>query len=228
MGFSSIRNRLSRSPLGRLYRLRHRLRTTRDIFTEVYRRRIWNSTESVSGTGSTLEQTETLREMLPQLLEELNVHTMLDAPCGDFHWMKEAHLNLEQYIGVDIVEEIIAENNRSYKRPGREFFVRNIIEDSLPTVDLIFSRDVLIHLRDHEIFRALANFKRSGSKYLLTTTFPGRINEDLEFTGMFRPLDLQAAPFNFPPPLRLLSENCTECEGAFADKSLGLWLLSSL
>jgi hypothetical protein len=169
-----------------------------------------------------------LREVLPRILAEFNIKTMLDAPCGDFNWMREVRLNLEQYIGVDIVEELITENNRRYITQGREFFVHNIIEDSLPQVDLIFSRDVLIHLRDREIFRTLENFKRSGSKYLLTTTFPGRINEDLEFNGMFRPVDLQSAPFNLPEPIRLLSENCTECEGAFADKGLGLWLLSSL
>ena len=36
------------------------------------------------------------------------------------------------------------------------------------------------------------------------------------------------APFNFPPPLRLVNENCTEGDGAYGDKCLGLWRLADL
>jgi hypothetical protein len=41
-------------------------------------------------------------------------------------------------------------------------------------------------------------------------------------------LNLQLPPFNFPAPLRLIEENCTEDGGKYADKSLGLWRLSDL
>lgn len=226
MSEQSIRKRISNSPLGKLYRLRHRLKTTRRIFTEAYLKNVWNSAESASGTGSTLKQTETLRALLPQLLAELNVKTLLDAPCGDFNWMKEVNLNLEKYIGVDIVEPIISENNRKYSRADREFIALNIITDALPSADLILCRDVFIHHRYRDIFKTVENFKRSGAKHLLTTTFPARSNEELEIEGLFRPINLQAAPFNFPMPVKLIDEHCTEV--GYEDKSLGLWLLSSL
>ncbi|HEX7999176.1 MAG TPA: hypothetical protein VF528_12370 [Pyrinomonadaceae bacterium] len=222
---STIRQFISRSPLGKLYRLRHRFRNPQSVFIQAYERNIWNSNESVSGTGSTIEQTEKLREALPKLLVELHVTRMLDAPCGDYHWMSQTRLPLERYVGADIVPQLIQQNIEKYGSEGRQFIVRNIIEDELPLVDLILCRDLFIHLRFKDIFRAIENFKKSGSKYLLTTTFPTRTNKDLEFTGGFRPVNLQAAPFNFPLPLKLINEDCTEMEGLYSDKSLGLWLL---
>ncbi|HEX8999730.1 MAG TPA: class I SAM-dependent methyltransferase, partial [Blastocatellia bacterium] len=80
----------------------------------------------------------------------------------------------------------------------------------------------------NDAIAALRNFKRSKSEYLLTTTFPKtEVNEDI-LTGEWRPLNLQRAPFNFPEPLRLINERCTEEGDRYADKSLGLWRLSDL
>jgi hypothetical protein len=39
---------------------------------------------------------------------------------------------------------------------------------------------------------------------------------------------LQLPPFNFPKPLKLIDEKCTEYNGKFADKHLGLWLLNDI
>lgn len=47
-------------------------------------------------------------------------------------------------------------------------------------------------------------------------------------TGDWRPLNLERPPFNFPPPAELLAEGCTEAEGRFLDKSLGLWAIKDL
>ena len=57
----------------------------RDVFTEIYRRNIWGYQETVSGGGSTLHYTEKVRQSLPELLAELNIGTVVDLPCGDFH-----------------------------------------------------------------------------------------------------------------------------------------------
>ena len=64
---------------------------------------------------------------------------------------------------------------------------------------------------------------------MLTTTFPGtQTNADLGPEDIWRTLNLERPPFNLPPPVRLINEECTEDEGAYADKSLGLWLLQDL
>jgi len=47
-------------------------------------------------------------------------------------------------------------------------------------------------------------------------------------TGDWRPLNLERPPFNLPPPLVLVNEQCTEAQGRYADKSLGVWRLGDL
>lgn len=197
-------------------------------FTEIYQQNGFGGKESVSGPGSDLSQTAAVREALPGLLKAIGAKTMLDAPCGDYFWMKEARLELDRYTGADIVAAIVAANNQKHADTKREFRVLDITRDLLPTVDLIFCRDCLVHLPYAAIFSAIKNFKRSGSKYLLTTTFTARPeNHDIP-AGFWRPLNLQAAPFNFPAPEKLIDERCTEDGGKYPDKSMGLWKIENL
>jgi hypothetical protein len=96
-------------------------------------------------------------------------------------------------------------------------------------VDLILCRDCLVHLPLADAVNAVDNLRRSGSQYLLTTTFVNRDdNRDIPAAGGWRPLNLRRPPFNFPDPLLVLDERCTAGDGKYADKSLGLWLLASL
>ena len=76
--------------------------------------------ESVSGEGSSLEQTVVMRNILPSLLSSLEVNTMLDAPCGDHFWMKDVSLNCD-YIGIDIVPEIVVQNRQNTEAPENSF-----------------------------------------------------------------------------------------------------------
>lgn len=201
----------------------------RSKFSRIYRENIFGSHESRSGGGSTLEQTATLRRAIPALLGELGARSLIDAPCGDFNWMSCTPLDLDRYIGIDIVDELIRADQERYGSPKREFLCRDIIVDPLPAVEVILCRDCLVHLTFDQALKAIGNFRRSGSTYLLTTTFSERdTNVDLKGKDIWRTLNLECAPFNFPPPLRLVNENCTEGDGAYRDKCLGLWRLADL
>ena len=57
-------------------------------FTTIYRQNVWGSRESVSGNGSTLASTEVFRAEFAALLTTLGIRSILDAPCGDFNWMR--------------------------------------------------------------------------------------------------------------------------------------------
>lgn len=191
-------------------------------FTEIYRKNVFGSAESRSGNGSSLEQTATIRQLLPRLLADLQVSTLLDAPCGDFHWMSRVDLAGIKYIGVDVVAELIESDRAAF--PSVEFRRLDVVRDPLPRADLIICRDCLVHLRAADAVEAVRNFKRSGAAYLLATTFTNTARNEENFVrGLWRPLNLQKAPFGFPEPLQLLNENCTEGGTLFADKSLGLW-----
>lgn len=184
--------------------------------------------ESVSGPGSSLAQTTEIRQRLPLLLQSIGAMSFLDAPCGDFHWMKHVGLGVKEYTGVDILQNLIEANQQRFSGNGRGFLRLDLTSDALPRADVILCRDCLVHFSFHDVLRTLANFKRSGSRYLLTTTFPRRTaNADIP-TGGWRPINLELAPFHFPPPLRIINERCTEDGGSYADKSLGLWKFSDL
>src|SRR5262245_21371509 len=139
-------------------------------FEALYRLRYWNivgPTESVSGPGSAIGATVTIREALASLMKELNVKSVFDAACGDFNWMKEVDLGEATYEGVDIVPAIVETVRQKYGGPLRRFRVLDIVEGPIPRVDLILCRDVLIHLPDREALKVLENISASGSKYLL-------------------------------------------------------------
>lgn len=197
-------------------------------FGEIFRQNIWGSPESASGVGSTVDATMAIRTGLMEICREFGVRSLLDAPCGDYGWMSSLKLPVGSYFGVDIVPELIAENRRMFESPTVRFAVADLTSDELPKADLILCRDCLVHLSFQNIKRVLANFVRTGSKYLLTTTFPDHEENTDIADGDWRLLNLQHAPFHFPTPLRVISERCTEIGGAYDDKSLALWRVDEL
>jgi SAM-dependent methyltransferase len=206
-----------------VWRGRLRRRSAETVFTDIYRRRAWPGTESVSGPGAEFAQTRTLSAALPRLLLELRVSTVLDLPCGDFHWMSSVDLGGASYVGADIVEDLVASNAQRYTKPGIEFRRLDLLKDPFPDADLLICRDCLVHLSFRDVARAFRNIARSRCTYLLTTTFTERTtNVDIE-TGNWRTLNLRLAPFQLPAPLRTLNEQCTELGGAYSDKALALW-----
>lgn len=73
--------------------------------------------------------------------------------------------------------------------------VADITVNPLPTADLILCRDCLVHLSFAHIDAALANFRASGARWLLTTTFP-MIEENVDCEdGDWRALNLTLPPF---------------------------------
>ena len=159
----------------------------------------------------------------------MNIMSILDLPCGDFNWMQKVDLSKIDYVGADIVEELINKNIRQYKEKANlKFKVINLITDPLPKTDIIIIRDCLVHLSYEDIYSAIKNIKSSGAKYLLTTTFTNyNMNHDI-VTGDWRPLNLQKKPFNFSSPILVINENCTEDNGKYKDKSMALWDISKL
>ncbi len=200
----------------------------RERFTHIFRANLWGS-ESVSGSGSEAEQTRELRTRLPELLARFGVRTLLDLPCGDFGWLSGVDLGVDKYIGADIVAELVTRNAERYGDGGaREFRTLDLIGDPLPRADAVLCRDCLVHLSNADIGRAVSNLRRSGSRYLLTTTFVELTRNSDISTGDWRPLNLCREPFGFPEPLAVLLEGCTENDGAYADKALALWEISTL
>jgi hypothetical protein len=204
-----------------------KMRTPEDVFTDIYRGKQFGGTNSSSGPGSDLFQTRVVRNELPAVCRHFAVHAMLDIPCGDFYWMRHVNLEGTDYTGADIVTDLIRGNSQ-YETPDVHFCKLNLIDDKLPKVDLVFCRDCLVHLSFRDAFIALHNICDCGSTYLLTTTFTSRPHNRDIATGQWRTLNLEVPPFLFPPPLKTINEECHEVDGAFSDKSLGLWRVEDI
>ena len=70
---------------------------------------------------------------------------------------------------LDAMNQKLLENKKKY--PQFTFYKLDIINDPLPKTDVILCRDCLVHLTIKQIKTALYNFKKSGARFLLTTTF---------------------------------------------------------
>lgn len=196
-------------------------------FSRIHETNLWGSQESVSGLGSALDETATLRQEIPALLRRLGATSLLDIPCGDFGWLSHAELDLD-YTGADIVQEIVGRNRSIHTGPRRSFLRLDLTRDPLPRTDVVLCRDCLVHLSFVNILSAFRNLRRSGSIWLLTTTFlESEENADIE-DGDWRMLNLERAPFHLPPPEAVIVEGCTESGGSYADKALGLWPIAAL
>jgi hypothetical protein len=198
------------------------------IFAEIYHGDLWGEPESVSGPGSSLAETAAVRRELPSLFAILGVRTLLDAPCGDCHWILGTPLSLDLYVGADIVPSLVERNVADLGAPGREFRRLDITRDPLPRTDAILCRDCLIHFSYRFIQQALDNFKRSGTRYLLTTTYSGLpANRDI-LSGQWRPIDLELPPFRLPKPRHVILEKKCDIDGFRLRRNLGVWDLEDL
>ncbi len=169
-------------------------------FEEIYKTSYWGSKDSASGVGSTLNYTKSLREWLIKKIKDLNIKNVVDAPCGDFHWMQDVIKNVNvNYVGLDIVDALIVSNNKSYRNENTIFETKDICNDKIPNCDLLIVRDCLFHLSYSHIDSFLRNIYKCEYAYLLTTTHiveDNFSNSDI-ITGDFREINLFSSPFLF-------------------------------
>jgi hypothetical protein len=200
----------------------------RAIFERIFLRNEWRDGESVSGPGSTRARGAALTPPLLELLRSLQTRVLVDAPCGDFNWIGEVADAVDEYVGVDVVPQLIAHNQERHAAPNRTFLCLDIARDTLPRGNVILCRDCLVHFSFADILTTLDRFRASGTPLLLTTTYVARAeNVDIR-TGSWRTLNLERAPFHFPPPLHLVDEQCLHTGGIYRDKRLALWEIASL
>jgi SAM-dependent methyltransferase len=189
---------------------------------------VYRHDETVSGAGSTLEETRSLRRALPALFRNYTIASILDIPCGDFNWLQHVELEGIRYIGADIVPRIVETNNQRYASPGRCFRRLDATNDDLPEVDLIICRDLIIHLSLTDIAQVIQRIVESHSRWLLATHFTGlEHNRDI-ISGDFRPVNLCLPPFGLPKPHFVIPEQSRMGEGAHTDRAMALWGVSDI
>ncbi len=197
-------------------------------FSGVFATNVWGDDGSRSGSGSTVANTATLRAELPGMLDRLAIRTLLDLPCGDWTWMQHVDRSrLERYVGADIAPELIEHLTQLHRAPRVEFMQLDVLSSSLPQVDAVMMRDLLGHLDDVRVRRAVRNVRRSGAQWLLASHYPELAkNEDIAM-GSWRPQNFLLAPYRWPEPVAILWERPPP-PAEREDKALAAWLVTTL
>lgn len=144
---------------------------TKDAMQQVYEMQLWgnNQTPFYSGEGShKLEiinpYIKTIASFLNDFKEPISV---LDLGCGDFNIGKHFVELTKKYIAVDIVENLIDYNKKTFKKENLEFFCLDIAKDNLPKADCVIIRQVLQHLSNKEVINIVE--KLYQYKYIILT-----------------------------------------------------------
>lgn len=198
------------------------------VFDDIYRRNAWNGVESLSGPGSGSSATKHLSTALVQLVEDLRIKSVLDAPCGDGFWMPD----LPGYVGIDVSSEAIA--LATQRHPERVYFQNDIrgAKFYVPVIgfDLVICRDLMQHLSLADGLQVLNEIRGLRARWMLISTYVG--TENVEITpettkiGMGYTPNLLRPPFSMPAPERYIPDGFGwEDPDVVRDerKMLGLW-----
>lgn len=199
-----------------------------EIFENIFLKKGWLAEGTLSGLGSTIRATEEVRKFFNK--QDLSDIVLCDIPCGDMNWMKEVCNKFKGYYGIDIVKPIIANNTLKHANNKTKFIHGDICSFDFMSlnIDWIFIRDCLVHLSLNDITAALKNICNSNAKQVFITHFYGdRLFNNIT-TGQWRPINFCLPPFNFEKPILLINEDCKENNGAFNDKSMGVWTIEQI
>jgi hypothetical protein len=176
------------------------------VFKSIYSRLAWGADGGGSGGGSTIQYTAQTRHVLVRFMTAKNISSLVDAPCGSFHWMPlvlsrlEHHGHHLEYFGYDVVESVIQASQSKYENASSlRFSLGDITRGPLPlSKDLILSRDALQHLSLDQVWSAFKTFKSADPKFLLVGSYPSGVNVDIR-TGDYFSVNLMREPFSLWP-----------------------------
>ncbi len=154
-----------------------------------------------SGPGSDVLTTTAYRAFVDQFIGMNGIRTVVDIGCGDWRFSRFINYEGVDYLGYDVVPQVIAQNQERFGRPGggRRFSLMPPSLDALEPADLLIIKDVLQHVPDQQILD-FKNIAFPKYKYVLVTNsfrkHGTEVNIDIEVGG-FRCLDVASAPYSF-------------------------------
>jgi SAM-dependent methyltransferase len=155
-----------------------------EVFKEIYERGEWGggaAGDFVSGSGSSVAQTTDYVAAVVNFIQSRGVRSLVDLGCGDFrvgNRIVSAVGDSLDYVGVDVVPDLIKRNQHLFGSDHVRFVCRNIVDDQLPEGDVCLLYQVLQHLSNAEIIKVLAS--ANVYPYVLITEHypaPGRLRK---------------------------------------------------
>ena len=181
---------------------------TRAAMEQVYQLNLWgaNETKFYSGEGSHHSNyVEPYITVVSSFLSSFSIPPVVcDLGCGDFNIGRQLVKYSSNYIGVDIVNDLILHNKKIYTQKKLEFRCLDIANDPIPRGDCAIIRQVFQHLSNDEVQQILN--KLYQFKFVIITEhipkynfipnidiLSGQGNRLKKKSG----LDLASPPFNF-------------------------------
>ena len=102
-------------------------------FSYIYKTKYWKGSGdgSLSGAGSNEITTSKIKRELQIFFKEKNIQSILDIPCGDWKWMSTMDFKKINYMGSDVVKEMIDHNNKRYQLQKGHQQVNHVSRESL-------------------------------------------------------------------------------------------------
>lgn len=182
----------------------------KNLFTDTYNLNSWGDSQSKSGTGSSLEYTESIRKFLVNFIKEKKIKKIFDCSCGDWNWMKEIKDNFVDYLGNDIVDNLIQVNNEKYSSDAIKFVCGDIFETLSKFeddhFDLIICRHTLEHLPTDYVKKCLELISKKTNYAFITSSTLEDNTELNNFNGVSaRGINLNLPPYKNLVPKRMTS-----------------------
>jgi SAM-dependent methyltransferase len=132
-------------------------------FGRIYRERAWGVQKDApfcSGSGSSGDAAIAYCEFVANFIREHRITSVMDVGCGDFRIGRRISETGVNYLGVDVVPELIEHNRRHYSTDRIDFSCLDVTQEPLPPAELCLVRQVLQHLSNSEIKATLQHLAK--------------------------------------------------------------------
>jgi len=166
---------------------------TAGIFQQIYKKNAWGFG---SGHGALPHVTKGYRAFIENFIRENDIASIVDFGCGDWQFSRLIDWAGADYVGLDIVPDLIRRNRISYGRPGVAFELSPDRLTDVPRADLLLVKHVLQHWPTRVIQEFIAEIVPKFRFALITNSVEAKESLNREIAmGEWRPLDLRLAPF---------------------------------
>lgn len=170
-------------------------RSAKEVFSEIYKRHGWGMGSGVSSDSP---------PYIDMIINSLRFNikkVVVDLGCGDFRVGRNFIDYCLEYVGVDIVPELIDKLKARYQKEHIKFICSDIIEDDLPDGDICLIREVLQHLSNAEIIKILPKLQKYEAVFV--TEYQPSVciipNKDMIHGGRIRLYDNSGVYLDKPP-----------------------------
>lgn len=184
--------------------------STKETMSLIYQNKLWGGGDKKFYSGQGSHKQKIVAPYVKVILDWLTTFdqklSICDLGCGDFNVGRQLVGHSKQYVGIDVVEELIQRNIRLFQSENLSFQCLDMVKDELPKADCAIVRQVLQHLSNQQILTVLPRL--SKYRFLIVTEhlpfgeFVSNIDKPTDFDirlGKKSGVVLTCAPFNIKP-----------------------------